>query len=666
MTFPLFHSLTFPARRRATLGCWIAICLFATGHSRAEDWSFSAGEWTLRLAPSGDIVSLADRSGRQCVRAAAGDNLVRVGLVRPGRPADEAIIACATPEKAERAADGAAFEYAPRQDLPLRVRYEVRLTLSPGTGLPTLTRSVTLTPSAPPLREDVLLVVGNTIAPPGSDHRIFTPRYDGIGEEVKNTPDRRFLWWLNGGVHTPRPHTPPAATAPASAPARRTDTAIALAIPMVSDAAGGAALRATHIADPLFATCFGIPDAASPGSGQFNCIYQGTRAPVLAPEERTFWTVLHGGGPEEAVRAWYATALESVPAGPEWLHDVAWQHYDYLSHGGKGWFEDIDALEPLIPRAERSRIVLTIHGWYDLIGRYAFDERTGRLDDEWTAFPNAAEMRPKGFPTSESVKMTRAETHRRIRYAKERGFRVCVYFGDGLAACDGAKDVFAADRVLQWGGWVGPDTIGKTYLQNPAHPAVCARYVNYLKALLTEYGDEIDALVWDETFHARTNAVAPGEPPAYAARAMMRLVRDCTLTVSRMRPRVAFLTSDCAGATFDGKTYWLDVPPYAIMAHGTYQDTHCRPEAWPYGIFPNLRNVLWSCNWQAVTRFDYTAFAVENYRTPVATSNGWLDDKGIARLTPEQRDAVIALFNKRKPHRQELRWLTGPPPVFKP
>jgi hypothetical protein len=383
--------------------------------------------------------------------------------------------------------------------------------------------------------------------------------------------------------------------------------------------------------------------------------------PIDAPFTRTFWTAIHNGGPEEAMKVWYATALADVPPGPDWLHDIAWQHYDYLSHGGKGWFEDLDAVERYVAREDRPKTIFALHGWYDVLGRYTFDAEKGRLDDSWTAFPNAPAVKEKGFPTSESVPMTKAEMHRRIRYAKDRGVRVALYFADGMTACEGAGR-FTEDRVLFWGGWNGPDTIGKAYAQNPLVPDVYKWYVDYLKALLAEYGQEIDALVWDETFMVRAASTSPENagPKQYVAPAMMRLVRELTRTTTAYRKDLAFLTSDCIGATGDEKTRWLDVPPYAIMAHGTYQDSHSRPSVWPYGIFPNFRNVLWSCNWSAVTKFDWTKLGVERYDTPVATSNGWLDDKGIAHLTDDERNQVLTLFNARKTRRQELKWLANP------
>jgi hypothetical protein len=425
-------------------------------------------------------------------------------------------------------------------------------------------------------------------------------------------------------------------------------------------------MRLTHVGDPLFTTRFDL-DARS-GEHKFSRAFQydGSRVPLDRPLDRTFWTVIHEGPPERAMDAWYATALADVPPGPSWLHDIAMQDYDYLSHGGKGWFEDIDAAEKRIAPADRSRVIFTLHGWYDMLGRYTFDARTGRLDNEWTAFPNAPAVKDR-FPTSEPVKMTKAEMHRRMRYARDCGFRVCLYFADGLTACQGAG-LFSQDKLLKWGGWEGPDTLGKAYLQNPAHPEVYQWYLRYLQALLTEYGPDIDALVWDETFMIRAAAVStrPSPPPTWLAPVFMRLTRDLARMTTTYRPDLAFLTSDCQGATLDEKSHRLDIPPYAIMAHGTYQDSHSRPSVWPYGLFANYRNVLWSCNWQAVTNFEYTRFGVEHYGTPVAVTNGWLDDKGLARLDESQRSAVFRLFDERKHRRQQIRWLSGPAPAFQP
>ncbi len=643
------RGFTVPLRDRIIGG--LVLC---TSLAWAEDYRLTQAGWTLRVDASGNMVALADQQGRQLIRSDLGDNRIRVALVPAGKSAADVADADLIPARRDDrpksvlpGVDRLLFTYSLAPEMMLKLRYEIIFTRIG--GFTTLQRQVTLEGISTTVQSDVLLVVGNNLTLPAEQHGVFVPRIDGLGERLETLPDRQWAWLLGG---EPR--------RPAAVPNER------LAVPVLSEWNGGTDLRLTHIADPFFTTGMRLADPARKRNGEFNCVYLGTKVPFSRSERRTFSTVLHEGGDETAMKAWYAIGLFGIPEGPDWLHDVAWQHYDYLSHGGKGWFEDIDALDKLIPRSDRSRILLTIHGWYDMLGRYTFNEKTRRLDDEWTAFPNAAKMKDKGFATLDSVRMSKTELHRRIRYAKDRGFRVCLYFADGMTACEGAADIYAPDEVLASGGWVGPDTVGKPYMQNPSHPRVYRRYLDYLTALMNEYGHDLDALVWDETFHVRWNAIGKQPKPDYAAVKMMTLARQCTQQVTLMQPQCALLASDDLGLTSDGKTYWTEMPPYAIVMHGTYQDSHAQPETWPYGLFPNLRNVLWSCNWQAVTHWDYTEFGMKHYDTPVATSNGYQDDKGIARLTPAQREALLVLFNERKGRRQQLRWLTGPPPVFMP
>jgi hypothetical protein len=86
-------------------------------------------------------------------------------------------------------------------------------------------------------------------------------------------------------------------------------------------------------------------------------------------------------------RAILRFALAEIPPGPAWLRDIAMVDYDYLSDGGQGWFRDIDALEAAIPAADRGKVLLALHGWYDFVGRYCFSPETGALD-RGTAFSN--------------------------------------------------------------------------------------------------------------------------------------------------------------------------------------------------------------------------------------------------------------------------------------
>ena len=384
-------------------------------------------------------------------------------------------------------------------------------------------------------------------------------------------------------------------------------------------------------------------------------------------ERRTIVISRHEGSPEQSLDCFFRTVLAEVPPGPKWLHDIALVDYDYLSDGGQGWFRDIDALAAVLPKADRHKVFLCLHGWYDFLGRYCFDRKAGKLDSEWTAFSNyeAAKNAPAfwemegdrvevGFANCKPVKMSLKGMHSRLNYARAQGFRVGMYFADGMNAGDGLAD-FDPSCVLSWGGWQGPDTKGRSYMQNPLHPKVRAFYLDYTRALLAEFGPEIDALTWDETFHVPPGQLGSDGVPGYADRAMMRLARDISRLVEdynrKHKRQIAFLTSDCLGL------FGQDLKgPYALVTHGTYQDSWCQPQAWSYGIFSNYRNVLWSCCWYPVTKWSWIDFAVRQYQAPVPISNGYGNDKGFSEMTQEQRARTLALFDWRKDKPTKLRW----------
>ena len=441
-----------------------------------------------------------------------------------------------------------------------------------------------------------------------------------------------------------------------------------LAVPMVSFIEPAGARRVTIATDVYFSSLF--------SGSAVEWTYPARLGLETNLEQRTIAVIRHDGPPDAALAQFCDTVLRDVRPGPAWLHDIAMVDYDYLSDGGQGWFRDIDALTAALPKADRRKVFLCLHGWYDFLGRYCFDARTKTLDREWTAFSNYEQVKNSGgtmnfeggqvnvsFANCKPVKFSLADVHRRLQYARARGFRAGLYFADGVNTGDGLAD-FSTNRVLQWGGWQGSDTKGKSYLQNPLNPDVRAFFLNYTSALLAEFGPDLDALVWDETFH-----VPPGSPgsdafPGYADRAMMRLTRDITRLVEnynhKHRRQIAFLTSDCLGVFGNDQK-----AAYALMAHGTYQDSSGKTTAWPAGVFSNYRNVLWTCCWWPVTKWSWVEFGVREYQAPVAISNGWGDDKGFAEMTDAQRARVLALFNWRKQSPMKLKWF-GELPVYAP
>lgn len=574
------------------------------------------GDYSVRIGSDGTVLSIVSPGGALEAAGPSGAGLVVCGARS---------FPLTTPLRSVPAGNGIRLVYGIKE-IPLEIELTYRL--GPGNGAVVFSRDVALRSSSP-LPEDLTVIVA--MDPLVLSDATWLPLKNGVGSALGAA--EAAVYRFAGVV--------------AAAP-------LALAIPMVTFPAGPLADRCTLVTDPFYSAVFKRKTV--------EWTYPRSVGLENNLERRTISTVFHQGDPDAAIGQFYDVALEDIPPGPDWLHDIAMVDYDYLSGGGKGWFQDIDALEAAVPAADRGKIVLALHGWYDFVGRYSFDPGTGRLDPRWTAFSNFPNVK-KNFPSSIPVSMTVKNMHERMRYAASRGFRVALYFADGMSAGDGLAGIYQPDRVLYWGGWVGPDTMGKTYCQNPLHPAVRSFFIQYIKALLREYGGDIDALVWDETFHVDTGSLGTEKVPGYADRALMRLVRDLTSEVhayNRESGRsLAFLASDCIGVN-----KWVNKPAYALVADGTYQDTHCDPESWSYGIFPNYRNALWSCNWEPVTHFDFTEFGVREYQAAVAVSNGYGDNVGFAGMTPEMKKKVLDLFNWRKRTRTQLRWFSKLP-VFR-
>jgi hypothetical protein len=95
----------------------------------------------------------------------------------------------------------------------------------------------------------------------------------------------------------------------------------------------------------------------------------------------------------------------------------------------------------------------------------------------------------------------------------------------------------------------------------------------------------------------------------------------------------------------------------ALVFDGTYQDSQCYFTAWQYGVFPNYRNVLWSCNWQPVKNFEWSVLGVKGFGVPVPISNGWGEDKGISRYSDIETRRLMELFEFRKDRSYKVKWI---------
>jgi hypothetical protein len=433
-----------------------------------------------------------------------------------------------------------------------------------------------------------------------------------------------------------------------------------LALPVIQ-LDGHDAWRAALSSDCRFSTLFEITKADEHGvQGAVRYQYACSKVPLKGTETRRFGVCLSPAPPAgepfgKSIDSFFRLMLPDVPPGPQWLHRIAMVHYDYLSDDGTGWEKDVNELARLLTPEERGRVALCFHGWYESLGGYGYDDAAGRMKSEWVAMGR-----------TRKVHLTQEEMKRRLHVAKELGFRVLLYFGDGIvqdskapaAGCyypDWDYHDLKGNRVT---GWEGPDTWGTTYVRNPSHPEMVAWYGRYLKALLAAFGSEIDGVVWDETHYVKLGWIAAKPEPAYCDRAMMDLLAGLRRQMKAADPQKVFLASDCVGPDEPG---WGNVN-YAMVADGTYQDSWCRPACWSYGFFPNWRNSYWSCIWAAQSNFSWMRFGVENFGTPVAISNGFGDDCGPSEWNPKIRKSVLDLFHKRLTM-TPTRYLTEDPKI---
>jgi hypothetical protein len=383
--------------------------------------------------------------------------------------------------------------------------------------------------------------------------------------------------------------------------------------------------------------------------------YSGSLVP-LREEARTAVLVSHPGGIDGMLSSYY-DAIPEIQPSPAWVQDVQLVYYDYISDykskPGQGWYKDVEKLAEKIPAEHRGKVALCLEGYYDYLGRYNYDHERRRLDEEWDSYDVKARKLP----------MSLAEVHRRIKFAKDRGFRVIWYFADGMSS-DTTSPYYQKDKVikdengkyLRRGFWQWrPDVIAKrppndnpelwqdenitNHLLDPGNPEVVDWFLGYMEALLNEYGRELDGFTWDETFEVETNVISTSETArTYSDRAFMHLVSRLSQLVQewhKVNPDLVFLSSD------DGST------PYALAAHGTYQDSACAPQTWPLCLLINYRTCLWSCNWYPITGDRNNEFNVHKYGLPQGLSNGWGDNQGPSEMPEEILNRVVERFLKR-------------------
>lgn len=376
----------------------------------------------------------------------------------------------------------------------------------------------------------------------------------------------------------------------------------------------------------------------------------GSIVPVTE-QQRTEVFVYHKAGVDGMLKSFYETIPEIHP-NPQWIQGIQLDYYDYISsyhsEPGQGWYHDVQKLAEVIPQRDRGKVVLCLHGYYDYLGRYCYDDATRRLVEKWDCYDK----------DGRTVPMSLAEMHRRIKFATDRGFHVLLYFGDGTAT-DTSSPYYRNDWVIRFKNGSYPargfvqwrpglkvqippshelpaNAKLTNHIMDPAIPAVHDWFVRYTEALLKEYGGELDGFVWDETFLIPRGWVSYARPqPTYSDRAFMRLVSDLTQEVQqwrRINPNLVLLVSDSARV------------PYALVANGTYEDSECAPQIWAPEFLINYRNSLWSCLWYCVRLDNFNRFAVETYGLAQGLANGWGDNLGRSEMPEGVLNGVIQRF----------------------
>jgi hypothetical protein len=435
-----------------------------------------------------------------------------------------------------------------------------------------------------------------------------------------------------------------------------------LALPVMAFRRAGA-WQGAVCADPYFSAMFTMTDRKDGvTAGESRHRYWSSKIALEPVESRTFGFWLGNESSAEPklrapVDAFFTLMLPDVAPGPRWVSELYGSYYDIMYQKGESWKKDMDAMAKRLGLENTKHIAVCYHGWYDFLGRYCFDTKTGKIDDAWDCVP-LKELR---------FKMTKAKMREDLAHAKKLGFRTLIYFGDGLADCSGAPGYRAdwnwtslrgkkpGDRLTCWSPpkvMDGPRCFGR----NPAHPEVIAWHHAYMKALLEDFGDVIDGFTWDETFHIGTGYAAAKPVPSYSDRALMRLVRDLTKQVEAHDPKMVFLSSDAIGlGGCWGQSYPNGIPGYAMVADGNFQDTGCGFSKWSGCMFPNWRNNYWSCNWFPVSRFEEMATGSLLMGTPVSwsTAGGYGCSRDPRDVTSphEWDDAVwekwVTLFRRR-------------------
>jgi hypothetical protein len=158
-----------------------------------------------------------------------------------------------------------------------------------------------------------------------------------------------------------------------------------------------------------------------------------------------------------------------------------------------------------------------------------------------------------------------------------------------------------------------------------------------MRALLAEFGRDIDGFVWDETGYMGVGDIATGgSEPTYADRATMSLFSELAQIVQdwhKVNPDLVLM---------EGSHYY-----YGLVAHGSYTDFGGLP------LVVNYRNTSWQCCWddpgirnvhthcRTDPKVDYP------YGLDIGLTDAWGSWRGPAKMPPKTLAEVMVRFLQR-------------------
>ena len=202
--------------------------------------------WRIKVAPSGDIVSLTDGK-LELVNRKLGDNQPRVLVI------GKRLLTCTSPKIFRREESKLVLQYQFSEPFEVSVEYEIELMDLNGEAV-AVRQWVGINPSTR-LNEGVQLLLPRNIQLPFEDRKVYLPLKNGIGRRrpilgLDNVDE--YVFRLAGNYHWfIKPQM--------------------LAIPMVDEFSDKTDLRITFCADPFFTSYFSLPFQEK--AGQFHCIY---------------------------------------------------------------------------------------------------------------------------------------------------------------------------------------------------------------------------------------------------------------------------------------------------------------------------------------------------------------------------------------------------------